>query len=561
MGVAATVVISDSNGLLITQPTSGVTAMGEGSTALTLTGTLTTIDSELATLTYRASSTTGSDWLWVSAQIGAGPQTLNDVVVTVTTPPTVASAPSAPTAPPVVNAPAGVSIVARTTQTLSGVGVTDSQSSGNFSVVASDSTGILHTSATSGVTTLGENSTALTLTGSLAAINAELASLTYTPANGASSDWLWISASDPEGNQTLDHTVVTVTPAPVAVKPVVNAPAAFTAVAGTTKALSGVSVTDSQPNGTFSVVVSDSTGVLKTSATTGVTEQGENSTSLTLTGSLAAINAELASLTYKASTTAGSDWLWVSANDATGDQGLSPVVVTVTSAPVITTPVVNTPGSFALTTSSTHALTGVSVTDSQPSGPLTVNVTDSTGLLKTTAVNGVTSQGEGSTALTLTGSVAALNTALASLTYQAGASPGTDLISLVANDPAGAQGKSSEAVTVSPAPPNPTVKLTGVMLGLSNTATFVQATLSDTLGLLATTAQSGVTATGEHSMSLILKGIASAVNAELATLTYTGNASYPVTGAADTLTINVLGASGNQLLTSELPLLNGHVSN
>ena len=567
----ATVVISDASGLLRTNATSGVTEQGEGSAALTLSGSLTDINSELATLTYLASAATGADWLWVSAQSGTAPQGLNHVVVTVTAAAIVAAAPIATAGiPPVVNAPAGVSIAAGVTQALSGVGVTDSQTSGSLSVVLSDSSGILDTSATSGVTELGENSTALTLTGSLTAINTELTSLTYKAGAGAGADWLWISATDAQGNQTLGHTLVTVTPAPVAVKPVVNTPATVSVAAGAARALSGVSVTDSQPTGTFSTVVSDSTGLLTTRATAGVTENGEGTTSLTLTGGLAAINAELASLTYKAGAATGTDWLWVSANDSAGDQGISPIVVSVTPAPVtpapvvttpvVTTPVVNTPASFALTASASQALTGVSVTDGHPSGNLTVKISDSTGLLNASATSGVTSQGQGSTTLTLTGSVAAINTELTSLTYQAGASEGTDWLWVSANDPNGTQGVSPVVVTVAPARPNATVQLTGVMLRLPNTAMFVRATLTDNLGLLATTAGFGVTATGEKSTHLVLQGIASSVNAELATLTYTGNASYPVTGAADSLTIDVMGASGGHLMTSMLPLLNGRLS-
>ena len=63
-----------------------------------------------------------------------------------------------------------------------------------------------------------------------------------------------------------------------------------------------------------------------------MTALGEGTTSLSLTGGLAAINAELATLSYQAGQTAGADWLWVSATDANGGQGIGHTVVTTTAA-------------------------------------------------------------------------------------------------------------------------------------------------------------------------------------------------------------------------------------
>jgi hypothetical protein len=179
------------------------------------------------------------------------------------------------------------------------------------------------------VTEQGEGTTALTLTGSLAAINADLLSLTYQASATAGTDWLWVSANDAFGGQGISPVVVTLTPPPV-----VTAPSSLIMTAGTSGSLPGVSVTDSQVGASITARVSDSTGLLHTRTASGVTEQGEGTTALTLTGSLAAINADLVSLTYKASKPGGTDWLWVSANDVNGGQGISPVVVTATAAPV-----------------------------------------------------------------------------------------------------------------------------------------------------------------------------------------------------------------------------------
>jgi beta-glucanase (GH16 family) len=575
-----TVTVSDSKGLLLTTATADVFTSGEGTTSVTLIGNLSPIENALATLTYQG-TTVGSEEVWISATDPQGQESLQSLVATdvATTVPPV-SVPTAPVPPtstpsgttppsttpstitPVLTTPAVFTLVAGTTEALSGLSAADSQMSSASTVVISDSSGLLRTQVTTGVTAIGEASTSLTLTGTLTAIDTALATLTYQAGAAAvGSDWLWISAAAGSGPQGLGHVVVTVTAPPVVaqpVPPVVTTPAALNVIAGVAKTLAGVSVSDSQSTAELTVLVSDSTGLLNSKATSGVTAAGENSTSLTLTGTSTAIDAELSSLTY-ASGTAGSDWLWVSANDATGQQALNHTVVTVAPAPVVVKPVVTAPANFSATAGEIGPLGGVSVTDSQ-TGILTVRVSDSTGLLQTKAFTGVTVQGENTTALTLTGSAAAIDGALPSLTYQAGTAAGTDWLWVSANDVAGNQGLSSVVVTVAAPPPNPTVKLTGVMLGLSNNAVFVKAVLTDTLGLLATSSGFGVTATGEGSTALTLQGLASSVNAELTTLTYTGNAHYPTAGATDSLSVGVWGSTGTLLTTQVMPLSDGHLS-
>ena len=346
-----TVMVSDNKGLLHTAPTTDVYASGEGTTFLTLTGNLSAINASLATLTYQGTAT-GDDWMWVGATNPQGQQGTKNIVATdvasiaqVISPPVVTTLPVVtplPAGPPIVTAPAAMTLAAGATQALPGIAVSSGQTGGTIVVKISDSTGILRTSSVAGVTEAGEGSNALTLTGSLAAVDAELASLTYQAGSAAGSDWLWVSANDASGGQGIGHTVVTATP-PVAVTvpvvppivtppvvspppaapsvPVVVAPAAMSLAAGSTQALTGVTVADSQASGTFTVTVSDSRGLLNIVPVSGAAVQGQGSTSLKLIGSLAAIDAGLASLTYQAGTATGSDWLWVSANDANGKPG------------------------------------------------------------------------------------------------------------------------------------------------------------------------------------------------------------------------------------------------
>ena len=377
-----------------------------------------------------------------------------------------------------------------------------------------------------------------------------------------------------------------------AAAPVVTVPGDPNVAAGTQVSVSGINVADNQSTGALSVVVSDSTGLLNTAAAGGVTEQGEGSTSLTLTGSTSAVNAELATLTYNATGAPGSsDWIWVSAEDPSGPQGVgAPIVMTTTaasttaptatlSAPQISgsdptvsaaSPSVTTPADLTLQSGSTALLSGINLSAGQFDGDLTVMVSNSSGILNIGATNGVTAQGQGSTALTLTGSASAINTSLTSLTYNA-ANTSDDWLWVSANlsnASIGPQGQEISGVAItntaaaSPAPASTsnTVSLSGVMLGMPNTASFVTATLSDTSGLLAVTAMEGVTATGQDSNQLTLLGTVNSINAELGSLTYSGGLGFSVSDSTDNLNIGVVGSSGATLSSVMLPMYSGHLT-
>jgi beta-glucanase (GH16 family) len=473
--------------------------------------------------------------------------------------------PSPSTSPaPVISTPANVQVTSGIATKIGGVSVAASQANQNFTVTVSDNLGLLQTSATGNVLTSGQGTTSITLTGDLASVNNALATLTYQ-GRAAGSEYIWVSAANSQGQQGLGSVEASVVQntAPPATTPVVTTPARFALAADTTGSLTGISVADGQATGNITVVISDSTGLLSAGASSGVTEQGDGSRVVTLTGSLAAVNSDLASVTYTASA-AGTDWLRVSANAAGGPQGISPVVVTVnaptpaTPPPVPGAPVVTTPATLTLPATSAEPLHGISVANGDTAGDLTVVVSDSTGLLSANPTNGGTQQGEGSTALRLTGSAAAINTELTSLTDKSGTAAGTDWLWVSANASAGPQGISHVVVTTAPSPE--TVSLTGVMLGVTNTAQFVTATLTDNKGLLATTSQQDVTTTGENSTHLVLSGIAAAVNAELASLTYAGSTINPIAGSSDTLHVTPAGAAGNQISSMVLPLLSGHLA-
>jgi len=346
-----------------------------------------------------------------------------------------------------------------------GVSIADTWPGGSFEVTVSNAAGRLHTEAVAGVYGSGQAAASITLTGGLASINAALATLTYEGAGNG--EWIWVSAVDPQGQKVSSAIIASETAAPstggtpstppglVAPAdpvqgtndvPVVTTPSTFSIDPGATGAITGIRFTDTDPDGTFTVRVSGDTGLLRTSANTTVVEQGEGTSALTMTGSMAAINAELETLTYQDVRGSGTEWLWVSVNDAGGAQGVSPVVVSVTADPVNAPPSTPAPGaapsiqapdSMTAQAGMQEALRGVQVTDDDPTGAFAVVVSDATGLLWTSAIDGVTARGNGSTELSLQGELDDINAALATLTRQADPAGGAEWLWVSATDPQG----------------------------------------------------------------------------------------------------------------------------
>jgi beta-glucanase (GH16 family) len=104
---------------------------------------------------------------------------------------------------------------------LSGVSIADTDISGSGSItvdINDKSLGLLYTNSTPGVSATGENSWNLQLTGSLPAVNAALATLTYenipTSATAPTQDTVTVSAADTAGNIDSERIVVSLAPGP-----------------------------------------------------------------------------------------------------------------------------------------------------------------------------------------------------------------------------------------------------------------------------------------------------------------------------------------------------------
>jgi hypothetical protein len=245
------------------------------------------------------------------------------------------------TTSPLVTGPAALTELSGLAVMLTGYQVADAAPSAqsSFTVTVSDKTGLLSATAEDGGMVTGAGTTTLTLSGSLAAAQAELATLTYTGgATGAKptlTDTLTMTAGATTGGSYSLTTTITVDHLP----PVTTAPATATVASGKATAITGISVADADPTAgtsTFTVTLTDKVGVLSAIAATGGRVTGSDTKSLTLSGSLTAVDKELASLTYTGSLSGrelvGGDTITVKTSDGHGDSNTQTIAVTIDKA-------------------------------------------------------------------------------------------------------------------------------------------------------------------------------------------------------------------------------------
>ena len=162
--------------------------------------------------------------------------------------------------------------------------------------------------------------------------------------------------------------------------------------------------------GTPTTTLTVTNGILNVTAGTGVT--GNGTATVTITGTAAEINTALAGLSYTGNLDFnGSDTLTVTTGDGTA-QDIDTIAITVN--PVADAPVNTVPGAQTVNEDTPLPIAGVSVADADGGTP-TTTLTVTSGTLNVTAGTGVT--GNGTAAVTITGTAAEINAALAGLTY------------------------------------------------------------------------------------------------------------------------------------------------
>lgn len=197
---------------------------------------------------------------------------------------------------PTINAPASINGVEDTVLALTGISFADPDSA-SLAATFSVPSGSLAATAAGGVSVSGSAS-ARVLTGSPSALNSFLSEgrLSYAPvANANGNVTLGLSVTDTVAAPVTRS--VTLAMAAVNDAPTLNAPASLSVQASVSSAISGVSYADvDSPGGGIAVQASYSagSGSFTASSGDGVTVSGSGSGSLTLSGTLSAINSFVA---------------------------------------------------------------------------------------------------------------------------------------------------------------------------------------------------------------------------------------------------------------------------
>ena len=298
--------LSVAHGTITLSTTSGLTftAGSNGSASFTVTGTVTNLNAALNNLTYAPTTNyTGSDSLAISLlDPGDNESASKSVAITVNA-----------NSPPTVSAPGSATVPQNGSLVFSSgnsnlISVADAgPGSGSDSLQLTVSHGTVTLSTTAGLTiTAGANGSAtVTVTGSLTNLNAALAGLKYTPAsNYTGADSLAVaikdSADNLSGSGTVAITVSGSTPpaitAPTGIKAAVGGTVTFSAAKGT-----AISIADSSAGSSIEeLTIKATSGIFHLASTTGITfVSGANgTTSMTIEGTLANLNAALNGMTY-----------------------------------------------------------------------------------------------------------------------------------------------------------------------------------------------------------------------------------------------------------------------
>ncbi len=339
--------------------------------------------------------------------------------------------------PPIVTTSGSLLVQAGHTSIVAGIGIIDGDAvldNKTITAVVSDTNGLLSVNPVSGATVSGSGTTSLTLVGSLNAVDAELATLTYTAqsAGGAANDAISVAVSDGRGGSGSGSVAVSIN------QPVITTtPATALIIAGEWSAVNGISVADADAvsaNETITVVLTDNAGLLSAVASAGATVVGAGSTSLTLAGSLSAVNAELATLTDCIAVGTTSDMINIATSDGRGSSNAQKIAVSVNQ-----TVLTQVPAAISFASGVANPVTGISVTDAAGEN-ITMVLSDTLGILSVVAVGGKVS-GSGTNSVTITGTLPQVAAELATLTYtgapSGGAATGSDTINVQSSDSSG----------------------------------------------------------------------------------------------------------------------------
>jgi len=268
--------------------------------------------------------------------------------------------------------------------------------------------------ASGGAIVTGSGTQQLTISGGLGQVNAALGTLSFL-GNNAGPDQIDVATSDGRGGSDDHKIAVTVTPS-TNVPFSIIAPSLETIGVNLPGSIGGIRLAESPTTSgeTFSIVIADGHGAL--SASTQVTGGGgtivnNDANTLTISGTLDQVNADLTTLADTDTSTAP-DSMFILASNSNGGSTVALLDVTVNGAPTIRTPSdVRAPAGLATPV----PLMKVSETGNTTGEFFVVTLSDVNGLLSAT-FGGNPVAGSGTNHLTLSGSLDQVNAELASLT-------------------------------------------------------------------------------------------------------------------------------------------------
>ncbi len=489
---------------------------------------------------------------------------------------------------PALKVPASVSVNENGSLTFSGgnaISVTDTAGSGNDneSLTLSTSHGTLSLGTQTGLTVSGTGTTAspLTLSGALSALNADLPSLVYMPTSGYSgSDNLSLSILDTTDQAQGAPAQVAIAVNSVKQPPTVSAPstatvnenASLTFCSGNSNA---ITVTDAAAAGSSdSLTLTVTNGTLTLGSTAGLTfTSGSNGTaSMTVTGTLASLNATLSGLKFTPTCGyCGSASLVITVKDSgdglTGSATVAIAVNSVKHPPTVSAPPtasVNENASLTFCSSDCNAITVTDVAASGSSDSLTLTVTNGTLTLGSTAGLKFTSGSNGTASMTVTGTLASLNAAVSGLKFTPtrGYCGSASLVITVKDSGDGLSGSATVAITVNAVKQPPTVSApstasvnenASLTFCNSNAITVTDAATSGSSDSLTLTVTNGTLTLGSTTglkftsgsngtASMTVTGTLASLNAALSGLKFTPTCGY--CGSASLLiTVNDSGDS------------------
>jgi len=574
-----------------------VTAGSNASATLTMQGTVTQINTALASIVYAPTANyNGADTLTVAtSDLGntgsGGPLTDTD---------TVAMTVNAVNDAPVNSLPVAQSTNEDTNLVLSTgnsnlISVSDTdvaEAPGNLQITLSVSHGTFSLSGIAGLsftTGDGTSDTSMVFSGTALAINAALDGLTYAPtANYNGTDTLSISTSDQGstgsgGTQTdtdaLAITVDAVNDAPVNTVPGVqtineDATLTFSSGAGTLVSIADVDAGSSN----VQVQLSVDMGTLTLSGLTGLTftvGDGTADAAMTFTGTVSDINNALSGMIFNpGSNNNGVATLTMITNDQgnTGSGGAHSDTDTVTinvtavnDAPVNSVPAAQTMNEDAMLTFSSGVGNLISIADVDAGAPgVRVQLTVDSGTLTLSGTTGLSlnAGSNGSASMTYDGTVTDLNSALSGMVFNPGSNNNgtvtlTILTSDLGNTGSGGTLTDTDTVTitvnaVNDAPVNSVPAAQSLAEGATKTfssgagtqisvadvdATTLQVTISVAQGTFTLSGTTGLTFTtgdGTSDASMVFTGTPANINTAMNGTVYTPNTDYY---GADTLTI------------------------